>query len=1380
MKNSIKNWAAALLWLAASALPLHAQDASTDTLSEEPLPLPFVEYFDSEESLANWTIRDSAGNILEDTRGFMQWRDSRGAGETPYLHYQSRYSGEYAYLVSAPMDIAMGKAYLSLFIQVGSQGNGQILYGSSPNPQEMEILQEIAYENSEFKHIICQFEASGVPLYFAFFNRGNFRVRNLGLDAIEIGQGEYKPHPRCQILEMELPASGYDLDSIDFSVTIANEGTAPAYGKDMSLLYNVNERVHRSIQLVQDTIQSNGSSLIELLNIAMLPGRNKISVQLEGTDSIYSGIVYNNQPLYPPHRINLGRGEMYAGSEEALGHEYMIGSFVSEDFFTPNSMIEAPIIRSEFLVDFPFISIPFYLEKDIIYKIDFEYQGGAYSGKIDYGNFQLIIGQQENAYDTWNTLWHDSAIYTFDWTKKEVSFSVAESGLYSFGFWNHGYNMCIQPPKIEWANDEKDYDIALTDTWGGYLPLSGCGLDQIEVTAMVQNLGSTATHGFDAYYILNETDTVREYIYADIAPKAVSEIAFNEYALLNKGKNTVRVNLDMYNDRNSSNNISKLSEKHVIYNHLPLQTPHTIDFTKEEMGISTMESYGAWSLVQLTNGEWAIGMTNDNTLISSTCFELQAGEIYCLSFEHCGGSLFASGHEFPVNPYISIYDASNGIENDLEIWSESNVLTYDYMKRKVYFSVEKDGFYAFAFGKKDDPEQRMGRISYKSISLTKVLEYDISTKLLSGIPCRIPIEHVNGELPISVSVENNGLLEANTRVDIFLNDKTAGTRTTSLLPDETGVLAISAKSENMEIGDTVTLFIQGSIEGHEGEDINPGHKLSKTFTISDTNMAYYQSPNLDVAWGFTTASYAVNGPRGIAMPFRFSHPDTLTSISIGWAYLYDLPLPQLQLAIYPFDAVNQKIADIAIYQSEISRPRDSGWMVYDIPDLLLSGDVLVCIMQMDHNNMGISVDRSLEGYYYRYTLMTDSLWKETLAGYPAITLNLGHNGVLDLKQDAEMVAFVNPSANIGAFAANEPITVKVKNNSADSVDVPVHLLINNQEAGSTTLRIAPYVFGNAVIEADLSQPNTQYDICVFAAMENDEDRSNDTLRMSLTTVPAMDPYVMDFEYTPDFAISDFQPEWITVDNDGMPTYGWQYVSFPHTYEAFGFISFNPASTTPPIIEEFEMKSIQGRRFGASFGTIVNNADDWLISPKLQMPPSGSKISFWVKSLTRDYGYDQYRVLVSTTTNALESFEPVTDFREAPDWDWKQEVVDLSAYNGKEIYIAIQRYQGEQGYGFVFMIDDIRVDKTGTGTESDASILGASLYPNPAQEKVTIFCDAGIQEVEIIDMNGRVLFAKQGLNQDTFVYNVENLSPGLYFAKVRSSQGLQVLKFTVIE
>lgn len=1375
MRNSIKNRAAALLWLAASSLPLYAQDVSADTLSEEPLSLPFVEYFDKEESLANWTIRDSAGNILPDSISDRRIKtvSSGGIGESPYIT-MSQFDNN-TYLVSSPLNLATNKAYVSLYVKTTTLDSIHVLIGNTPVVKDMKILYSIFPESrNTWQQIICEFENEIDPVYVSF--RTDSPV--LHLDAIEVQDGTFSPHALLNLISI---SSTNRNDTIDLNLQIANEGTASAYG--MTVSYDINGREYHQIEL-PDTIANSDSKEITISNIPLRTGSNRVSANLLDFPEadMVSTLCYKHGTLYPPHLINLSRGEMSGGDFHFTNAYTDYGASVNENNPTTIYTIHGS--------ENPITSTPFYLEAGIEYQLEFDYTGGSTSGTGGasfIGQIQLIIGKADENHDEWDVLWTDYIQYTSPlvWTNNVVKFKIPETGLYSFGFSAPKRNpncVVVKNIKIELANDENEYDMDLLDLGNGYLPLSGCGLDQIEVTAMVQNLGSSEIHGFDAYYILNETDTIKEYIYADIAPNAIAEIAFNEYALLNKGKNTVRVNLEMYKDMDTSNNISKLNEKHVIYNHLPLQTPHTIDFTKEEMGISTIEYHKEWSLAQLENGEWTIGMTNGVTFISSTCFELQAGTTYCLSFDYCGGSLFASGLQFFVKPCISVYNIADSSGSVTEIWIESNVLTYDYQKRKVFFSVKEDGYYAFTFGKKDEDYGRSGRVTYKNISLTEVLEYDISTELLSSIPCRMPIEHVNGELPISVSVENNGLLEANARLDILLNDKTAGAATTSLLPNETGVLTISSKSENMEIGDTVTVFIQGFIEGHEGEDINPGHEISRTFTISDTSMSYYSSPIFGNAWGFSDASFVVNGPRGIALPFRFSHPDTVTSLSIGWAYLYDLPLPQLQLAIYPFDAVNQKIADIAIYQSEISRPADSGWVVYDIPDLLLSGDVLVCIMQMDINNMGISVDRSLEGYYYRYTLMTDSLWKEYIAGYPAIVLNLGHNGTVNAKQDVELVSFINPDYPSGAFAANEPITVSIRNNSTDSVDVPVHLVINNQEAGSTTLRIAPYVSGNAIIEADLSQPDTRYDICVFAAMENDEDRSNDTLRMGLTTVPAMDPYVMDFEYTPDFAISDFQAQWTSVDLDGYPARGWSDVSFPHTHEAFGFICFNPAKTTPAIDVSInsELAPMQGRRYGASLRCNAETTHDLLISPKLQLPQAGSKTSFFVKSWTGDYGYDQYRVLVSTTTNDMESFEPVTDFREAPDWEWKQEVVDLSAYNGQQVYIAIERLIEEDGYGYMLMIDDIRVDKTGTGTESDASILGASLYPNPAQENVTVFCEAGIQEVEILDINGRVLFAKQGLKQNTFVFNVEYLSPGLYFAKVRSSQGLQVLKFTVIE
>lgn len=1365
MKNSIKNWAAALLWLAASSLPLHAQDVSTDTLSEEPLPLPFVEYFDNTESfLEGWTVRDSMGVLLSDSiaKESLITIENGGVASSPYIDFRGKDKTQW--LISPPIISSTETAHISLQImRKAINGTICIMIGNTPDIKAMTLLYEGSPDiQRQWQHLVCEFYPEKQPVYVAISTSSH----NILIDALEIREGHFTPHELLNVLSMS--STKKPNDSIDLHLRIANEGTKPAYGG--VLWYNVNGREYHQIEFL-DTIATDDSKEIVISNAPLLAGTNQIHAGIVDMPTTFSGVAYNHQTLFPPYKIKPMQEDM-AG--EALAFIHIINKEFGniELSFEPSNII-SPLRGS----DAPVVSRDFFLEAGKEYIINFEYIGGGSKGP---GQLQLLLGESDAAWQEWDMLWEDLFIQQsipISFITQSVNFTVPEDGEYSFGFMSSfGSEITgIQNISIEIANDENTYRISLNGSPASWMPLSGCGLDAIEIAPIIDNLGNADIHGFEAGYIVNGKDTIKEYIYIDLPSNSHKEFSFNNLASLEKGKNTVEIFVNMYKDKSSGGKNASTT----IYNHTPLQTPHTINMEKEEIGIGLKDFYLNWGVQELPNGDFELTGASYYP-ISSTCFYLEAGKEYRIEFEYKGGSLFASGWEQPIDCYVAVYDITESVEAGKKIWTKEWLLDYNYQSAESRFTVDKDGFYAFAFHKIEIDGTRAANIAFKNISVSEVLDYDVQSRVLSDIPSKIPIEQINTHYPISVELNNRGLQDINVTVNTLLNGRLAGEFTGNLITGDTCVATLATEIPDLNIGDTATLATEASIDDHEAEDINLNHSSMNQFIVTDTCMSYYNTRSLYYNVGYAPSSYVVNGPRGIALPFHFSMVDTLTSVSIGWSSLMDNPQPRLRLAIYPFDIVSRKIMDEAIYQSEITRPRDSGWMVYDIPDLLLSGSVLVSVEQLDANAMFLAIDCSPQGYFYSHYIMSDSLIIDKTRGYPAIALNLGHNGVLDLKQDAEMVAFVNPSANIGAFAANEPITVRIRNNSADSVDVPVHLVINNQEAGSTTLRIAPYVSGHAVIEADLSQPNTQYDICVFAAMENDEDRSNDTLRMSLTTVPAMDPYVMDFEYTPDFAISDFQPEWTTVDNDGMPTYGWQYVSFPHTFEAFGFISFNPASTTPPIMDDYEMVPIQGRRFGVSFSTNANDADDWLISPKLQMPPSGSKISFWVKSFTKDYGYDQYRVLVSTTTNTLESFEPVTDFREAPDWDWKQEVVDLSAYNGKEIYIAIQRYQGEQGYGFVFMIDDIRVDKTGTGTESDASILDASLYPNPAQEKVTIFCDAGIQEVEIIDMNGRALFAKQGLKQDSFTYNVENLSPGLYFAKVRSSQGLQVLKFTVIE
>ncbi len=1363
MRNSIKNRAAALLWLAASSLPLYAQDVSADTLSEEPLSLPFVEYFDKEKSLANWTIRDSAGNFMSDSIAEISLRSIKtgGVANTPHIDFRGK--NKTRWLISPPIISSTESAHISLQImRTINNGTICIMIGNTPNIKDMEVL----YEGSpdilrQWQHLVCEFSPRKHPVYVAITTTS----QNICIDALEIREGHFTPHKLLNILSMY--STKKTNDSIDLHLCIANEGTDSAYGGE--LWYNVNGREYHQIEFL-DSIATDDSKEIVISNVPLLAGTNQIHAGISDMSTIFSGIVYNHQTLSPPYKIKPMQEDM---ASENLSFIHIIDKESGATAITDEpSNIISPTSGSE-----PVVSRDFFLEAGKEYTINFEYIGGTFRGP---GQLQLLLGDPDATWQEWNLLWEDLFIQQslpISFITQSVNFTVPKDGEYSFGFISpYGSEITgIQNISIEIANDENAYRIALSGSPENWIPLSGCGLDAIEIAPTISNLGNAEIHGFEAGYIVNGKDTIKEYIYIDALPSSSIEFSFNSLASLKKGKNTIEIFVDMYKDTVSN----RKSASTTIYNHIPLQTPHTIDMEKEEMGIGLNEYYDDWSVNKQLNGDFEIGGRSYYP-ISSTCFYLEAGKEYRIDFEYKGGSLFASGYEQPIDCYVAVFDITESVEAGQKIWTKEWLLDYNYQPAESRFSVDKDGFYAFAFHKIELDGSRGAIIAFKNISVSEILDYDVQSRLLSDIPSKIPIEQIHTHYNISVELNNRGLQDNNVTVQAKLNGNSTGEFTGNLSTGDTCIATLAIEIPNLEIGDTATLAIEASIDGHEAEDINLNHSITNQFIVTDTCMSYYNTESLYYNVGYAISSYVVNGPRGIALPFHFSVMDTLTSVSIGWSSLMNNQQPRLRLAIYPFDIASRKIMDEAIYQSEITRPRDSGWMVYDIPDLLLSGSVLVSVQQLDANAMFLAIDCSPQGYFYSHYIMSDSLILDKTMGYPAIALNLGHDGVLDLKQDVEMLAFANPSANTGAFAANEPVTVRVKNNSADSVDVPVHLLINNQEAGSTTLRIAPYVSGNAVIEADLSQPNTQYDICVFADMENDEDRSNDTLRMSLATVPAMDPYVMDFEYTPDFAISDFQPEWTTMDNDGMPTYGWQYVSFPHTFEAFGFISFNPASTTPPIMDDYEMDPIQGRRFGASFSTNANDADDWLISPKLQMPASGSKISFWVKSFTKDYGYDQYRVLVSTTTNALENFEPVTDFLEAPDWDWKQDVVDLSAYDGQEIHIAIQRYQGEQGYGFVFMIDDIRVDKTGTGIESSASVSDASLYPNPAREKVTIFCDAGIREVEILDMNGRVLFAKQGLKQNTFVFNAESLSPGLYLAKVLNSQGCQTLKFTVIE
>lgn len=81
-------------------------------------------------------------------------------------------------------------------------------------------------------------------------------------------------------------------------------------------------------------------------------------------------------------------------------------------------------------------------------------------------------------------------------------------------------------------------------------------------------------------------------------------------------------------------------------------------------------------------------------------------------------------------------------------------------------------------------------------------------------------------------------------------------------------------------------------------------------------------------------------------------------------------------------------------------------------------------------------------------------------------------------------------------------------------------------------------------------------------------------------------------------------------------------------------------------------------------------DDWLITPKLTIMSAQDSIHFWAKNHTASF-LEEFRVKVSTETPLIADFTHILDTLASPGTSWEKFSYDLSAFNGQDIYIAIE-------------------------------------------------------------------------------------------------------------
>ncbi len=112
-----------------------------------------------------------------------------------------------------------------------------------------------------------------------------------------------------------------------------------------------------------------------------------------------------------------------------------------------------------------------------------------------------------------------------------------------------------------------------------------------------------------------------------------------------------------------------------------------------------------------------------------------------------------------------------------------------------------------------------------------------------------------------------------------------------------------------------------------------------------------------------------------------------------------------------------------------------------------------------------------------------------------------------------------------------------------------------------------------------------------------------------------------------------------------------------------------------------------------------SVDNWLISPQV---PLGGTMKYWVM----DDGtyHEHYDIYVSTTTADISAFTKVYEPGDASD-TWTEVTVDLSAFAGKNGYIAFRNTDNDQDY---LLIDDVTI----TGINPTSEWVTVNHVTNP--------------------------------------------------------------------
>lgn len=92
-------------------------------------------------------------------------------------------------------------------------------------------------------------------------------------------------------------------------------------------------------------------------------------------------------------------------------------------------------------------------------------------------------------------------------------------------------------------------------------------------------------------------------------------------------------------------------------------------------------------------------------------------------------------------------------------------------------------------------------------------------------------------------------------------------------------------------------------------------------------------------------------------------------------------------------------------------------------------------------------------------------------------------------------------------------------------------------------------------------------------------------------------------------------------------------------------------------------------------------------------------------------------------------------------------------------------------------DYVCVTLVGNQEHKNDQRFRVNIFPNPAEDKVSINSTEPIRQIELINYTGQTVLLKQ-MNDKEVTLNVNGLKPGIYIAQVKTEKGIEIKKIVL--